>query len=163
MLTDTIIEDHRWTEMGFEALAETAAEAAMQHLGFKLGDFEIAVLACDDARISELNTEFRDKPTPTNVLSWPSEERGAVDDGDAPSPPEGFDPELGDIAIAFETCLKEAEIAGKPMADHVMHLVVHGVLHLLGYDHIRDKDATLMEGLETAILGKMGLSDPYEI
>ncbi|KPA20170.1 Endoribonuclease YbeY [Shimia sp. SK013] len=163
MLTDTIIEDDRWSEMGFEALAEAAAEAAFLHLGMEARDFEIAVLACDDARIAELNTEFRDKPTPTNVLSWPSEERGAEVDGDTPSAPEGLDPELGDIAIAFETCAREAETAGKPMADHVTHLVVHGVLHLLGYDHIRDKDATLMEGLETAILGKMGLSDPYEI
>ncbi|TCL08731.1 putative rRNA maturation factor [Shimia isoporae] len=162
MLTDTIIEDERWVALGFEALAETAARAALAHLGFAAGDWEIAVLACDDARIAELNTEFRDKPTPTNVLSWPSEERGAEVDGDTPNSPEGPDTELGDIAIAFETCEREARAAGKPMADHVTHLVVHGVLHLLGYDHIRDKDATLMEGLETAILGKMGLSDPYE-
>lgn len=162
MLTDTIIEDDRWATLGFEALAETAARAALAHLGFDAEDWEIAVLACDDARIAELNTEFRDKPTPTNVLSWPSDERGAETDGGTPLPPEGPDTELGDIAIAFETCEREAEAAGKPMAEHVTHLVVHGVLHLFGYDHIRDKDATLMEGLETAILGKMGFSDPYE-
>ena len=162
MLTDTIIEDDRWTALGFEALAEAAAQAALAHLEFDVDDWEIAVLACDDGRIAELNTAFRDKPTPTNVLSWPSEERAAVADGDAPVSPQGPDPELGDIAIAFDTCQREAEAAGKPMAEHVTHLVVHGVLHLLGYDHVRDKDATLMEGLETAILGKMGLSDPYE-
>ncbi|SFK80121.1 rRNA maturation RNase YbeY [Shimia haliotis] len=162
MLTDTLIEDDRWAALDFATLAETAAQAALTHLALDADDWEIAVLACDDSRIAELNTEFRDKPTPTNVLSWPSEERGAEADGDTPHPPQGPDTELGDIAIAFETCEREAEAAGKPMAEHVTHLVVHGVLHLLGYDHIRDKDATLMEGLETAILGKMGFSDPYE-
>ena len=148
--------------MDFEALAEKAARAALAQLEMDAQEWEIAVLACDDARIAKLNTEFRDKPTPTNVLSWPSEERGAEEDGGVPFPPEGPDTELGDIAIAFETCEREATAAGKPMTEHVTHLVVHGVLHLLGYDHIRDKDATLMEGLETAILGKMGFSDPYE-
>jgi probable rRNA maturation factor len=69
---------------------------------------------------------------------------------------------LGDIAIAWETCEREANSAGKPMQDHVTHLIVHGGLHLLGYDHIRDADATLMECLETRILGKMGLDDPYK-
>lgn len=162
MLTDTIIEDDRWQGLGFEALAERAAIAVCVHLGLDPESWEIAVLACDDARIAELNADFRDKPTATNVLSWPSEERGAEEAGTSPALPEpGFDPELGDIAIAYETCAREAEEAGKPMADHVMHLMVHGVLHLLGYDHIRDKDATLMEGLETTILGKMGIADPY--
>ena len=85
----------------------------------------------------------------------------AGEDGDKPNLPEGPDPELGDIAIAFDTCARESEAAGKPMRDHVTHLLVHGVLHLLGYDHIRDKDAALMEGLEVEILGKLGLSNPY--
>ncbi|MFN3847582.1 MAG: rRNA maturation RNase YbeY, partial [Paracoccaceae bacterium] len=68
---------------------------------------------------------------------------------------------LGDIAISFDTCQREAEAAGKPMADHVMHLVVHGFLHLLGYDHISDADATLMEQREVAILATLGVDDPY--
>ena len=162
MLTDVIFEDDRWQGLDFATLAEEAARAALVCLEIDPEAFEIAVLACDDARIAELNADFREKPSATNVLSWPSEERGAEVDGARPLPPEtGFDPELGDIAIAYETCAREADAAGKSMADHVTHLVVHGVLHLLGYDHIRDKDATLMEGLETAILGKMGIADPY--
>ena len=165
MLTDTIFEDDRWQVLGFEALAETAAQATLAHLEIDAADFEIAVLACDDARIAELNADFRDKPTATNVLSWPSEERGAQQDGGVPERPEvsfeGMQEELGDIAISYDTCLREAEAAGKPVADHVTHLMVHGVLHLLGYDHIRDLDATLMEGIESVILGKMGLPDPY--
>jgi probable rRNA maturation factor len=162
MLTDVILEDDRWRGMAFEALAERAAQEVLRHVGLDGEDWEIAVLACDDARIAELNADFRDKPRATNVLSWPSEERGAEVEGTAPALPEpGFDPELGDIAIAYDTCAREAGEAGKPMADHVTHLMVHGVLHLLGYDHIRDKDATLMEGLEAVILGKMGIADPY--
>ncbi|WP_204113413.1 rRNA maturation RNase YbeY [Shimia biformata] len=162
MLTDTIIEDERWDGLGLTQLAETAATATLAHLGLDPVSFEIAVLACDDARIADLNTEFRAKPTATNVLSWPNEERGAEADGDMPDLPEpGPDSELGDIAIAYDTCAREASEAGKPMVDHVTHLMVHGTLHLLGFDHIRDKDATLMEGHEVAILGKLGLPDPY--
>ena len=162
MLTDVILEDDRWQAVDLEALAERAARETFEHLGLSPEDWEIAILACDDARIAELNGDFRDKPKATNVLSWPSEERGAAEDGAPPLPPEpGFDPELGDIAIAYETCAREAHDAGKAMDEHVSHLLVHGVLHLLGYDHIRDKDATLMEGLETVILGKLGIADPY--
>ena len=73
-----------------------------------------------------------------------------------------FAPQLGDIALAWETCAAEAEEAGKPIADHVTHLIVHGFLHLLGYDHIREGDARLMETLEVRILASLGLSDPYE-
>lgn len=167
MLTDTILEDDRWEQADLEALAETAARAALIHLGLDPEGFEIAVLACDDVRIAELNADFRDKPTPTNVLSWPSEERGADNDGDTPDLPDASDPdmpeELGDIAIAWETCVREASEAGKPLADHLTHLIIHATLHLLGYDHIRDKDATLMEGIETEILGKMGIADPYSV
>lgn len=159
---DTIVEDDRWQAAGLEALAARAAEATLAHLGLDPAEWEIAVLGCDDARIAALNEDFRDKAGPTNVLSWPSEERGAEVDGAVPEPPEsGPDPELGDIAIAYDTCAKEAEAAGRPMQDHVTHLIVHGLLHLLGYDHVRDKDATLMERTEVEILGKLGLPDPY--
>ena len=162
MLTDTLIEDPRWQEAGLEGLAETAAQATLAHLGLDPSDWEIAILACDDARIATLNAEFREKPSPTNVLSWPSDERAQDTPGAAPDLPEpGLDPELGDIAIAYETCAREAAEQDKPLADHVTHLLVHGTLHLLGYDHIRDEDATLMEATEVAILGKLGLPDPY--
>ena len=157
MIVDTIIEDARWTAAGLEALAERACAAALDRLG--IDGAEISLLACDDARIAGLNAGFRGKPAPTNVLSWPSEERGAEQPGGDPLPP--GDPELGDIAIAYETCAREAAAAGKPFAEHVTHLLVHGTLHLLGYDHIDDKDAGLMEALEVEILGKLGIADPY--
>ena len=88
----------------------------------------------------------RGKPQPTNVLSWPSVERGAEIEGERPESPTG-DPELGDLAIAYQTCLREAESGDKPLNDHALHLVVHGTLHLLGYDHVRDGDGDLMEGI----------------
>lgn len=160
MEIEIVIEDDRWADHALQSLADEAGGGVEQAL--QLGsDWEVCVMACDDARIADLNAEFREKPAPTNVLSWPSEERGAEVDGGDPDKPEGPDPELGDIAIAYETCLREAQELGKSFEDHVTHLLVHGILHLLGYDHIRDQDATLMEALETKILGKLGISDPY--
>lgn len=157
-----MIEDARWTEFGLEPVAEAASDAALTHLGLEPEAWEISLLACDDARIAVLNGDFRGKPAPTNVLSWPSEDRAADTAGARPDLPQpGPDPELGDIAIAYDTCLREAADGGKPLADHVTHLIVHAVLHLLGYDHENDADALLMEGIETEILGKMGLPDPY--
>jgi|SRR6056297_1442974 len=165
MLTDTLMEDRRWQDVGLEGLAESAAGATLIHLGLDPADWEIAVLACDDARIASLNAAFREKPTPTNVLSWPETDLAPETPGTSPEkPPHGGDegPQpLGDIAIAYDTCAREAALQDKPMADHVTHLLVHGTLHLLGYDHIRDQDATLMETTEVAILGKLGLPDPY--
>lgn len=155
---DLIVEDARWQALGLEGLAERACGATLAHLGIE--GAEVSLLACDDARIAALNTEFRGKPAPTNVLSWPSEERGAAEPGGKPQPP--ADPELGDIAIAYDTCAREAREAGRTMADHVTHLIVHGTLHLLGYDHVEDEDAALMERLEVEILGKLGVADPYQ-
>jgi probable rRNA maturation factor len=164
-LVETVIEDARWEAFGLEALAERAGRAALAGLGLPVAGFAISVMGCDDARIAALNAGFRGKPVPTNVLSWPSEDRAPDVVGEAPDLPEpgpAEDPEsLGDIAIAWETCAREAEEHGKPMADHVTHLLVHGVLHLLGYDHVEDADAALMEALEVRILATLGLSDPY--
>jgi probable rRNA maturation factor len=159
---DVVVEDARWAAVDIDALADRATDAVLDRLGLEPSVFEIAVLACDDARIAALNADFRGKPTATNVLSWPSDERGPAVAGEMPLPPDPtLDIELGDIAIAFDTCAQEAEAAGKPLVDHCLHLLVHGTLHLLGFDHERDLDATLMEGLEVEILGKMGIDNPY--
>ena len=164
-LVETVIEDARWEGFGLDQIAERAARAALAGLGLPGDGFTISLMGCDDARIAVLNADFRGKPAPTNVLSWPSEERAAEFVGEEPERPEAGtedEPEgLGDIAIAFETCAREAEEQHKPMPDHVTHLIVHAVLHLLGYDHVEDEDAVLMEGHEVRILASMGLPDPY--
>ncbi len=166
MTACTIVEDPRWEALALGTVAERATAATLSRLGRAPGHFGICLLGCDDARMAALNTGFRGKPHPTNVLSWPSEERRAKTPGEAPALPEadpnGLPRELGDIAIAYETCAREAREAGKSMTGHVTHLIVHGTLHLLSYDHTDDRDAALMEALEIKILGKLGISDPYE-
>ncbi len=165
-MLDVLIEAPDWGRIPLEALAEAATAATLAHLDLPAAQSNISLMACDDERIGVLNASFRDKAVPTNVLSWPSDALGAGQDGGHPRAPvpdfEGTY-ELGDIAIAYETCAREAEELGKSLEDHVTHLIVHGILHLLGYDHIRDRDAALMQGLEIEILGKLGLDDPYRI
>lgn len=164
MIIDLNIEDPRWADLALERLAQETATATLLHLGVDAEISEISLLACDDARIAELNAGFRGRDSATNVLSWPSSDLAAQVAGSKPAlPTPDFSGEmaLGDIAIAWETCDREAREAGKKMTDHVMHLLVHGVLHLLGYDHIRDPDATLMMKNEVQILGKLGVGDPY--
>ena len=151
---EVLIEDERWVAADLPALATCASDAALRGAGLTPEAWEISVLACDDARIATLNTEFRGRPAPTNVLSWPSAERS--------TPPDtGAAPELGDIAISYDTCAREAAAAGLNLDMHVLHLLVHGTLHLLGYDHETDADAAVMEGLETQILATLGVADPY--
>jgi probable rRNA maturation factor len=164
-LVDTLIEDHRWDGLGLAALADDVMRATLTSVGLPTGGYEISLLGCGDKRIAELNEDFRGKPQPTNVLSWPSDELSSATDGGHPARPrpgpEEMPQELGDIAIAWETCEREAAEQGKDMRDHVRHLLVHGTLHLLGYDHLRDGDAQLMEETETRILASIGVADPY--
>lgn len=164
MQIDLDISDPRWSVLGLEKICEKAALAVLERLDIDPEECELSVLGCGDERIQELNADFREKDKATNVLSWPAEERSADVEGDLPEPPQAdiFGTiELGDVAISYDTCAREAEETGKTLADHAIHLMVHGVLHLLGFDHIREGDASLMEGLETEILGKMGIKDPY--
>ena len=107
---------------------------------------DLTVLLTTDKRVHSLNLVFRGKDKPTNVLSFPS----------------GGDGYLGDIAIAYGVTAKEAKAEGKAVLDHATHLTVHGVLHLLGYDHITARQAKVMESMETAVLATMKISDPYE-
>ena len=161
---DILIEDDRWNVVDLDAISEPALSVLFQHLGIDADGYEIAILACDDTKIATLNAEFRGKETPTNVLSWPSEELSPEKEGDRPFAPQVAGPmghHLGDIAISIDTCTKEAAEMGRPVANHVTHLIVHGCLHLLGYDHETDVDATLMESIEVATLAKLGIESPY--
>ena len=164
-LVDCVIEDLRWADLGLAALAQRSVVAALGGLGLPEVGFSVVVMGCDDARIAGLNAEFRGKPTPTNVLSWPAWDLSPQDEGAPPETPDlgtAEDPEaLGDIALSYDTCAREALAADRDLADHVCHLIVHGFLHCLGYDHIRDGDAAVMEAVEVRILATLGISDPY--
>jgi probable rRNA maturation factor len=117
-----------------------------------------SVLFTSDEDVHALNAEWRGKDKPTNVLSFPMLDRADLLDLAPEGPPEM----LGDIALAHQTCAREAEEKGIPIADHAAHLIVHGLLHLAGYDHeISDEDAEAMEALETKALAVLGLADPY--
>lgn len=117
---------------------------------------EAGFLLTDDDAVQELNRDYRGKDRPTNVLSF-----AALDDEDS-LPPEGMPVLLGDIVMAFDTVRREAEEEDKPIQQHFSHLIVHGMLHLLGYDHETDGDAREMESLESAILLGLGYPDPYQ-
>lgn len=143
-MIDIEIEAEAWTAALPEvaALAERAAAAA---LGAVAGD--VVVLLTDDEAVRALNARFRNRDKPTNVLSFPAPENAA--------------PHLGDIVLAYGVCATEAEAQGKSLPDHLSHLVVHGVLHLLGRDHEDDAEAEEMEAEEREILAELGVADPY--
>lgn len=128
-----------------ERLVRSAAQAALAHAD--VDDESVTVLLTDDAEIRALNRDHRRKDKPTNVLSFPAHETAVG--------------HLGDIALAFETCAREAADAGKPLSDHLRHLVVHGTLHLLGLDHEAEADAEAMEARERDVLAGLGVPDPY--
>ena len=164
-LVDCVIEDKRWKALGLEPLAQRAVRATLAELGLPASGFTVSLMGCDDARMTKLNAAFRKKDLPTNVLSWPYEDLSAEAEGETPElpePGEAAEPTpLGDIALAHTTCAREAVEAGKTLSNHACHLIVHGLLHCLGYDHIRDGDAALMEATEVRILATLGISDPY--
>lgn len=161
---EIVIEAPGWLQAGLPVLAARALGAGLDWMELPRPAVEVAVLGCDDARIAALNARFRGRPDPTNVLSWPARALPARADGVPPPLPEtGAGPPLflGDIAIAHETCGREATARGLPLAAHAQHLLVHALLHLLGHDHERAGDAALMEAREAEILARIGLPDPY--
>jgi probable rRNA maturation factor len=125
-------------------------------LAKRQGPLLIDILLTDDAEMRELNRDWRGQDKPTNVLSF-----AALDDDESPLPPEPVPVPLGDIAVAFETVEREAKEQKKAFADHLAHMIVHGVLHLLGYDHQDEAEASVMERLERTVLTGMGAPDPY--
>lgn len=154
------IEEGNWpSEDVLQALAERVLEQAATYLRetekqpFPKMAPELSLVFTDDASIQDINAEWRGKDKPTNVLSFPA---FPVEPGKMPGPM------LGDIIIARETVEREAGELEKSFDDHLTHLMVHGFLHLFGYDHMIEAEAEIMEGLETRILAQLGLSDPYE-
>jgi probable rRNA maturation factor len=148
-LIDIEIEEDGWLEVlpDSHAVVETGITAALRALEFK-DQVDIVVLLCNDAEMKALNKEYRQKNAPTNVLSFPAPRMPGI-------------AHLGDIALGLETCIREANEQKKTLKNHVLHLSVHGALHLLGYDHMNDEEAEEMEDLERDILKSLNVADPY--
>lgn len=166
MAVETVIDTSLWDGVDVEALALTAIHTVLTRFDLPMERAEICVLATDDANIAKMNAAFRGKAKPTNVLSWPAQELAPDAPGGTPPGPQPDpmgDLPLGDIAIAYETCAHEAQAADKPISDHVTHLLIHGTLHLLGFDHENDADAHHMEQTEIDILAGLGVENPYII
>ncbi|PPQ26043.1 rRNA maturation RNase YbeY [Rhodoblastus sphagnicola] len=151
MSVETSVECDSWRSIAnLDALIGQCLAAALAETDERLREgAEVSLLFCDDARIRALNAQFRGMDKPTNVLSFPG-----------PEPLETAHV-LGDIAIAYETVAREAVEQGKALPDHLCHLIVHGFLHLLGYDHETDEEAEAMEADEARALQSMGIADPY--
>ncbi len=149
LAVDVIVEDAAWTEVAaVESLIAGAAAAVSCHPSARVATgMEVAIALDTDAAVRRLNCAFRGRDKPTNVLSFPTGTRTGG--------------HLGDIILARETVVAEAKDLGISVAQHLQHLVVHGLLHLLGFDHQSDSEATVMEALETEILAMIGLPDPY--
>jgi probable rRNA maturation factor len=146
---EIIEEDGDWSRLAdAEAVIRRAADAVARESQGVIPGGTLSVALSSDAQVADLNGRFRGKPKPTNVLSFPAG-------------PGAADGHLGDIVMAYETVAREANEQGIAFADHVQHLVVHGILHLLGYDHLGADDAERMEALEIKILSGLGIANPY--
>lgn len=149
------VDEAAWHDLpDAAALVGEAAEAAFARLGAgDLKDKLLSVTLADDETVAQLNAQWCGKPKPTNVLSFPADQDIAIPPGE-PRP-------LGDIILAAGVVRTEAAQQSKPLADHFRHLVVHGILHIMGYDHVDDAQADEMESFEKEILVKLGIADPY--
>lgn len=149
---DIFVEAGDWpVEAELARLVDRAVTAAFAETGMS-GTSELSVVFSDDAHIRTLNAEWRGKDKPTNVLSFPAFSFPKA----GPLPPM-----LGDIVLACETVAREAALEDKPLANHITHLVIHGLLHLLGHDHETDAEAEEMEAIERAALARLAIPDPY--
>lgn len=151
---DITIEAGAWAdEDALREIAAHAVTASMTELDLlSPAHAELSLLFTDDAHVQVLNRDWRGKDKPTNVLSFPAFDT---------QPGDPLPPMLGDIALAFETVQAEATLENKPFPHHLSHLIVHGLLHLLGYDHEDEEEAEEMEALERAILARLAIPDPY--
>jgi probable rRNA maturation factor len=150
---DVRIDDARWRRVPrVAARVRRAVRAALAACAPRYRSSETSVVLTSDAAIAKLNAAWRNKRGPTDVLSFPADDHPRS---------RGAPPLLGDIVVAYGVAARDARTMGKPLGDHLAHLMVHGTLHLLGYDHEADNEAERMEALERKILGTLGLPDPY--
>ena len=161
MSVDLVMEDARWKTLNLLQIANAAFKETLSQLNLRSENFICCILACSSKKIKGLNTQFRGKNSSTNVLSFPStlEIRKVKSSSQFEANVDPF--ELGDIAIAFEVCKKEADVSKIDFEHHVYHLIIHSVLHLLGYDHEEEKNAAEMEKIEVQVLANLGINNPY--
>ena len=165
-MLDVAAQTEGWPEHDWEALAARAAEAALAQSPFgewlaSPATIEVAVRLTSDDEVHQLNLQYRQKDKPTNVLSFPMIQPDLLESVTANS--DDGEVILGDIVLAHGVCEREAVERGISTADHATHLIVHGTLHLLGYDHQGDAEAEAMEDMERAALADLGLHDPYPV
>ncbi|MFQ5347971.1 MAG: rRNA maturation RNase YbeY [Rhodothalassiaceae bacterium] len=161
---DIAISSAAWRRAAVAAIVERAARAALADnrwvaRGIRFERAHLGVALATDRRLAALNARFRGRAGPTNVLSFPGHEPAAMETAFSACRLQPL--WLGDIALADGVTMREAEAAGRPLAHHVAHLVVHGTLHCLGYDHKADTEAEEMERLEARILARLAIPDPY--
>ena len=149
---------HDWASLARSAATAAIAESAFPQLGQGERTVELSVRLTSDQEVHALNAEWRGKDKPTNVLSFPMAEEEELDSGGQHGP----ELMLGDIILASGVCAAEAADKGLPLESHAAHLMVHGTLHLLGYDHMDDDSAADMEAREVRALARLGIADPYE-
>ena len=165
MIEIAVQREDPWREDGWAGLAERAGTQALEtsayaELANSCAAIEISIRLTSDAEVQTLNHQYRNQDKPTNVLSFPMVQPdllaglGNTDDGEVL---------LGDIVLAYETCAREAGERGVTLEAHATHLIVHGVLHLLGYDHMTDAEAETMEATERDVMAALGLHDPYPV
>ncbi|MBK6413515.1 rRNA maturation RNase YbeY [Sphingopyxis sp.] len=147
-----------WEVRAAEAVAAALALTPFASLALAAPLVEVAVRLTNDAEVQTLNRDFRGKDKPTNVLSFPQVQDDLLDGLTNSDDGEIL---LGDIVLARETCAREAEEKAISIADHATHLIVHGTLHLVGYDHVDDASAGAMEALEVKALASLGIANPY--
>jgi len=169
LLVEISVDFEHWQEKlpNYQKLVTKAIEQITQNVNEgkalnKFNHIELGIVLCDDALIHKLNNNFRQQDKPTNVLSFaglePAKIAKFLKDGDDPDESPYA---LGEIYIAYETIFREAEVAGIKLENHFIHLIMHGILHLLGFDHIKEVQAEEMERIETKLLGYLGIDDPY--
>jgi probable rRNA maturation factor len=165
MIDVALLHEAPWSSGDWAVVADWVARqtiAATPHgdLAATPTAIEISIRLTSDDEVQVLNRRYRQQDKPTNVLSFPMVQPDLIetlfntDDGEVL---------LGDIVLAYETCEREAQERGVPVKDHAMHLIVHGVLHLLGYDHMTDADADAMEAIEKSVMASLGLHEPYPV
>ena len=167
MKADIVLKDERWKTLPLYEIAQVSFDLIENNILHACNEFEISLLATDDFEMTDLNNQFRGYRTPTNILSWPEYKYEQLLPGKLPKrigKRFNYCKELdflGNLAISFDQCSTEAAQRNLNFKDHITHLLIHGCLHLIGFDHENELDATLMENIEKRLLVELGIKNPY--